>query len=66
MIVEIDYTNHRGERRLRKIKPINCEISSNKYHPKLCWMWNAKDVEDNNIVKTFPVSNIHSWRELND
>jgi predicted DNA-binding transcriptional regulator YafY len=58
--VIIDYTNWRGERRLRGIRPINLAFKSNEWHPETQWLLEAIDLTDGKI-KTFALKNIHSW-----
>ena len=38
VIVEIDYTNWRGERKLRKIEPLALILGSNEWHPETQWL----------------------------
>jgi hypothetical protein len=61
--VEIDYTNHRGERRVRRVQPLSdgLQFTSNEYHPEPQWLMFAVDPETDR-VKTFAMQNIHSWR----
>lgn len=59
--VHIDYTNWRGERRVRLIKPIEIEYTWTQYHPVKQWLLRAKDMEDGK-VKEFAFADIHSWR----
>lgn len=66
MIVEIDYTNWRGERRKRRIRPYHRHLryGTTKYHPTPGWLIQARDEEDKRI-KEFALSGIHSWVEVN-
>lgn len=59
-VVTIDYTNWRGERRTRNIKPVEIEWGATKWHPVNQWLLRAKDMEDGQ-VKMFAMSEIHSW-----
>lgn len=62
-IVRIDYTNWRGERRLREIKPIEIEWSCTKWHPIHQWLLRAKDMDDGRI-KHFAFTGIHAWSPI--
>lgn len=61
MNIEIDYTNHLGERRKRKILPVgNFQFFSNQWHTKDQWLFNAIDLEDpDRLIKTFALAGIH-------
>lgn len=64
--VVIDYTNYKGNRRIRKILPIGIYWASTDYHPEEQWLLNAYDVEDidsdgHYVVKWFAMCSIHSW-----
>lgn len=60
-IVTIDYTNWRGERRVRKIVPTgHLEFSNTEYHPDSQWLLEAVDVEDGKI-KLFALLDIHQF-----
>lgn len=61
--VVIDYTNHRGERRERRIIPNarTLRFIATDHHPKLQWVFDAWDVE-RNVERTFALRNVHSWR----
>lgn len=63
-IVEIDYTNWRGHRRVRQIVPVAVTFDSNDYHPEPQWLLLAYDGADKSVVKTFAMSRIHSWTPL--
>lgn len=58
--VTIDYTNHRGERGMRRIVPINVYFSCNKWHPEEQWLLAAWDL-DKNADRIFAMRTIHSW-----
>lgn len=57
----IDYTNWRGERRTRIIRPLGVLFNSTEHHPEPQWLLSAIDVEKND-VRFFALSNIHSWK----
>jgi predicted DNA-binding transcriptional regulator YafY len=58
----IDYTNWRGERRNRRIRPTGLAFTSNEYHAQPCWMLLARDL-DSNEDRTFPLQSIHRWED---
>jgi predicted DNA-binding transcriptional regulator YafY len=63
--VEIDYTNWKGERRTRIVRPIHggMQHSHNQYHPKSQWLFQAVD-EETGKVKTFAMAGLHSWKTI--
>lgn len=61
--VEVDYTNHRGERRLRRIRPLRFFYGANEWHPVPGHMCYAMDL-DGHQFRYFALSGVHSWREL--
>lgn len=64
-VVEIDYTNHRGERRVRKIIPCpqTLRFEKTSHHPVAQWIFDAWDVE-RDVERTFALSNLHNWRPV--
>ncbi len=58
--VEIDYTNYRGERSLRKIVPDSVHWGSNEWHTEDQWLLYALDVEKQ-AMRHFAMKDIHSW-----
>jgi predicted DNA-binding transcriptional regulator YafY len=59
-VVEIDYTNWRGERSKRRIVPMGLSWENNEWHPETQWMLDAIDV-DKKVSRTFALASIHSW-----
>jgi len=59
-LVQIDYTNWRGERRKRLIRPESITFKATDYHPTPQWILRAQD-GDGGITKDFAMSEIHSW-----
>jgi len=57
--VLIDYTNWKGNRRIRRIRPIGIIFGQNKWHPKNQWLLEAYDLEDRQI-KSFALHGIHA------
>jgi hypothetical protein len=64
-IVEIDYTNYRGERSLRRIQPKKLRFESTEWHPEPQWLMEALDLGKNE-TRYFALKDIHSWRPAND
>ena len=60
-IVEIDYTNWRGERAKRLIVPLAIRFDSNEWHPTPQWLCEAEDCDTGN-VRSFAMKDIHSWQ----
>lgn len=71
--VVIDYTNWKGNRRERPIRPVKILFGINdKYHPERQWLLEAVDLDDNHLVVTetvaspstkfFAMKHIHSWK----
>jgi predicted DNA-binding transcriptional regulator YafY len=61
-IVIIDYTNHRGERRERRIIPKSLRYGSTEWHPDSQWLLEAVDVEKR-MSRSFSMKDIHQWRD---
>jgi predicted DNA-binding transcriptional regulator YafY len=60
--VVIDYTNWRGERAMRRIRPLRLVFENNEWHPDTQWLLEAVDL-DKGEERTFAMSNIHSWEK---
>lgn len=66
MPVTIDYTNWRGERRMRKIEPRDIEFrASPPFHPTPTWIMRAIDL-DKGEARDFAMDMIHNWRTIGD
>lgn len=61
--VEIDYTNYRGERAIRRIKPGSIGFTTSPWHPEPQWILFAWDVEKQ-AHRQFAMKDIHAWRPL--
>ena len=59
-IVTIDYTNHRGERSIRRILPIEISFENNEWHHTTQWILYAVDM-DRGEERTFALANVHEW-----
>lgn len=66
----IDYTNYKGKRRSRRIKPEEfsgrflLRFGTTPFHKEPQWLLEAIDVEKG--PRTFAMKDIHSWRRLPD
>ena len=60
-VVVIDYTNYRGERSSRRIRPIRIYFSSSEWHPGPQWLLDAYD-EERRAQRSFAMKDIHSWQ----
>ena len=59
--VIIDYTNYRGERSTRRIRPNELVFGQNAYHTTPQWLLVAVDIKKN-AIRTFAMKDIHSWK----
>ena len=58
----IDYTNWRGERRTRRIRPHMLVFKESQWHPGKQWIVEAWDLDAKLVdIKDFAMSGIHSW-----
>jgi len=60
--VLIDYTNWRGVRSIRRIRPLRIVFKNNEWHPKTQWLLEAIDLQKGE-ERTFALSNIHTWAD---
>ncbi|OJU57384.1 MAG: hypothetical protein BGO04_15065 [Microbacterium sp. 70-38] len=60
--VTIDYTNHRGERSNRAIRPDRIWFGTTQWHADSQWLLEAFDYE-RSAHRNFALANIHSWTE---
>lgn len=57
----IDYTNHRGERALRRISPLGgMQFTKTEWHPEYQWFLYARDIERDKL-RLFAMKDIHKW-----
>lgn len=63
--VVIDYTNWRGERSERRIRPYSIVYSSTEWHPEPQWILLAWDVE-RMVDRGFAMKDIHAWKPATD
>ena len=61
--VRIDYTNHRGERRWRRIRPQRIDFEANEWHPVEQWQLVAFDFEKQAFRK-YAIRDIHAWEPI--
>ena len=58
--VYIDYTNWRGQRSIRRIRPIGIFFLANEWHPQTQWLVEAIDLT-NDETRFFAMKDIHQW-----
>lgn len=58
--VTLDYTNHRGERRTRRVLPAKIWFGSTEFHPEPQWLLQAYDLEKGKD-RDFAIKGIHGW-----
>lgn len=64
-IVEIDYTNHQGERRFHLIRPLRLWYGETPWQPDAQYFLTASDLETPPaIAKEFALTGLHGWRQL--
>jgi predicted DNA-binding transcriptional regulator YafY len=61
-IVNILYTNYRGETGYRNIIPHRIWFGSTQWHPADQWLLDAHDVEKN-AIRNFAMSDIKDWTQ---
>lgn len=62
-VVQIDYTNWRGVRRYRKIRPLGIKFCCTQYHLDMQWIvWVIDEEDGSDVVKAFAMSSIHEWK----
>lgn len=62
-IVEILYTNYRGETARRRIVPGELRYGSTEFHPEPQWLLDALDVEKG-VQRTFAMRDVKEWNSL--
>jgi predicted DNA-binding transcriptional regulator YafY len=58
--VTIDYTNHRGERFTRTIRPVRIWFGQTEWHPQRQWLLEAHDYSRDGL-RNFALSEVHRW-----
>lgn len=61
-VVTIVYTNWKGVRAERRIKPIQLWFGKTEYHPSEQWLLTAIDVEKGE-ERNFAMADIESWKD---
>ena len=59
---EIDYVNHRGQRRWRRIHPERVWYGATEHHVT-GWLLDAVDI-DRGVRRTFAMRSVFGWRDL--
>lgn len=62
--VLIDYTNWEGERRTRRVLPLekSLRFEATDYHKPAQWVFDAVDLERPGVLRTFALKDVHSWQ----
>lgn len=61
--VTIDYTNWRGERRTRRIFPLDLRFGVSEWHKTPQWLLRAIDVDrGDGSEREFAMAGIHGWK----
>lgn len=58
--VLIDYTNWRGERAMRRVRPLTIRFEATEWHEEVQWLMRAVDLERGS-TRDFAIKDIHSW-----
>jgi predicted DNA-binding transcriptional regulator YafY len=61
VIVEVLYTNHRGEKGWRRINPLRLFYGASEHHPAPQWLLECYDF-DRAAGRTYAMSGIEGWR----
>lgn len=61
--VEIDYTNYRGERAVRLIRPHRLWFGATEHHPAAQYLLDAYDL-GKHAMRTFALADIHHWKPV--
>jgi hypothetical protein len=64
-VVEVDYTNWRGVRRLRRLVPRTIRFGRSEFHDDEQWLLVATCLESCRELE-FSIKTIHSWRVASD
>lgn len=59
--VTVLYTNYRGEKAERRIRPITIWFGSNEYHSMPQWLLRAWCFKKSGF-RDFALANVHEWR----
>jgi predicted DNA-binding transcriptional regulator YafY len=59
-MINILYTNYRGETGLRRIRPERLHFGSTEWHPEPQWLLDAIDL-DKSASRTFAMKDIRAW-----
>lgn len=60
--ITVDYVNYRGERSIRKLKPISLRYDSSKWHTEEQWLLEALDLESG-FVRSFALKDMKIHHE---
>lgn len=60
--IRADYTNWRGERRLRSLIPLQLHFGYTPHHPEPQWLLHCHDIEDDK-TKEFALLGFHNFEK---
>jgi hypothetical protein len=60
-LVTLDYTNHRGERGARLVRPIRLWWGATAWHREPQWLPECFDVEKR-ATRDYALAGVHSWK----
>jgi predicted DNA-binding transcriptional regulator YafY len=61
-VVEIDYTNWKGSRGQRTIRPISIIFNNSLWHPEPQWLLRALDIKKD-AIRYFALKDVHGWKK---
>jgi len=64
-LVRFEYVNYKGERSVRRVKPIRLWFGSTGWHPEAQYLLEAFDL-DKQSTRDFAMSEISNWKRLED
>lgn len=62
-VIQIRYTNYKGETAVRRIVPIRIRFAASEWHPGEQWLMDAFDV-DRQAERSFAMADIRDWNAV--
>lgn len=59
-VQKVEYTNWKGNKRVRTIKPLEIFFGATEYHPEPQWLVRAVDVEEGEL-RDFALKDMTPW-----
>ena len=60
VVINIRYTNYRGETAVRQIVPVRIRFGASEWHPGEQWLMDAYDI-DRQAERSFALADIRDW-----